>query len=263
MKKLTAIVLFAGAVAFYTGCGDSATEIQGTLPVVTGIAIDTIATTGDTIFVTWNAMDTTLVEGYFLWERIGLDGAWSLAAVCDGNAGSYIASQSAYYTVMAFNGSNTSQDIGLAVNTKTEGLREIRQLFSMKPVGFRVDLSGDSLIAGDPSSMEFAQQFVVAIDFLSGERYIYPGNAKPEIWPGGARTRISSTGGLVAPAPDDSIGWRDSIAYGGSFFLKLDNGYYCLLDGTHTFPDTTLMTDTLVIDGQVQPIMGVRVFNEQ
>jgi len=249
-------------IAFFAGCGDSATEIKGTLPVVTGVTIDTLASKGDTIAITWTALDSTLVDGYFLWTRPFIEGAWSLAAVCDHNAGFHVANGSGYYSVMAFQGIDNSSDISLSVNTKTEGISQIRELFALKPVGFRLDMEGDSLIAGNPASLEFSQQFIVAMDWL-GERYIFPGNANPDLWPGGAKTRISSIGGLVAPAPDDTLLWRDSISYGGDFFLALDNGHYCMLKGTSTFPDTASMTDTLVLSGQIQPIMGVRVFNEQ
>lgn len=262
MKKLITAV-FLGVVAVFSGCGDSATEIRGTLPVVTGITIDTIASTGDTIFVTWTALDSTSIDGYFLWTRLNLEGPWSLAAVCDENAGSHIANSSAFYSVMAFKGNDTSSELSLSVNTKTESISEIRELFALKPIGFRVDLEGDSLIPGDPASMEFSQHFVVALDWTGLQRCIFPGTAYPDLWPGGARTRISSIGGFVAPAPNDTINWKDSISYGGDFFLALDDGFYCMLKGTHTLPDTSSLTDTLVIRGQVQPIMGVRVFNEQ
>ncbi len=261
MKILIAISLLS-VFALFSGCGDSATEIRGTLPVVTGITLDALASKGDTIVITWTALDTTLVEGYFLWTRSVIDGPWSLAALCNDNAGSHIAIESAFYSVMAFNGIDNSSDVSLSVNTKTESLSEIRELFAMKPVGFRIDLAGDSLIAGDPASEGFPQDFIIAINWI-GERYIFPGNAYPEMWPGGARTKVSSVGGLVAPSPDDSINWRDSISYGGDFFLALDEGYYCMLKGTHTFPDTASLTDTLVLRGQIQPIMGIRVFNEQ
>ncbi len=260
MKKLIATGLLV-VIAVFSACGDSATEIEGTLPVVTGISIDSIASRGDTIVVTWTALDTTLVDGYFLWTRPLVEGTWSLAAVCNENAGSHIAYKSAFYTVMAFKGIDSSSDIGLSVNTKTQSVSEIRQLFELRPVGFRVDMEGDSLIAGDPASVDFAQQFVVAIN-LAGERQIFPGNSRPFVWPSGARTRISSMGGFVAPAPEDSVNWRDSISYGGNFFLALDSGHYCMLKGTSTIPDTTTMTDTLVVKGQIQPLMGIRVFNE-
>ncbi|MCK5132570.1 MAG: hypothetical protein KAR40_10525 [Candidatus Sabulitectum sp.] len=260
--KILIVISLLSVIAVFSGCGDSATEIRGTLPVVTGIEVDTLASKGDTIVVTWTAMDTTLVEGYFLWSRNTLEGPWSLAATCDENAGKHIASRSAFYTVMAYSGNDTSSEIGLSDNTKTEGISEIREFFSLKPIGFRVDLEGDSLIAGDPGSTEFAQHFVVAINF-TGERFIFPGSAHSELWPGGARTKISTIGGLVAPSPDDQFSWKDSISYGGDFFLSLDDGYYLMLKGTHTLPDPLTLTDTLVIRGQVQPIKGVRVFSEQ
>jgi len=261
MKKVMSILLLITGFIVFTGCGDSATEIVGTLAVVQDIAIDTLASRGDTIVITWTAMDTTLVDGYYLWTRQYIDGAWTLAAICDENAGSHIANKSAFYSVMAFKGTNSSSAPGISTNTKTESLEDIRQMFQLQPVGFIVDLEGDSLISGDPVSPVFAQQFVVAMD-LTGGRYIYPGTAHSDIWPGGAGTKVSSRGGFVAPSPDDSINWRDSISYGGNFFLSLDNNYYCMIRGTNTLPDTVSMSDTLVLRTQVQPIRGVRVFNE-
>lgn len=261
MKRITVAAAIMFILALGAACGDSATAVTGTLPVVTGITVDTLASRGDTIVVMWTPLDSTLVEGYFLWTRPGIEGPWSLAATSSGNAASHIAGQAAYYTVMAYNGDDTSSETGLTDNTKTEGLQEIRQVFSGKPVGFRVDIEGDSLIYGDPADQMFNQQFVVAMTFTL-ERFIFPGTARPEQWPGGARTRISDSGGLVAPAPDDTVRWDDSVLYGGNFFLAMGDNHYCLLDGSQTLPDTASMTDTLVIDGQIQPIIGVRVFNQ-
>jgi len=260
MKALVAVGLLV-AVSVFTGCGDSATEIRGTLPVVTGITVDTLASHGDTIVVTWTAMDTTAVDGYFLWKRQGTEGTWSLVATCTNNAGVHVASRSVFYTVMAFKGDNTSSELGLSANTKTVQLAETRELFDLKPVGFRVDVAGDSLIAGNPALLEFSQQFVVAVN-KNGVRYIYPGTVNPEQWPGGARTRIARGTGFVAPAPDDSVLWKDSVSYDDDFFLAMGDGHYCLLSGTHTLPDTVALTDTLVLRGQIQPVTGVRVFNE-
>lgn len=260
--KIITVAAIAFMLAVAAGCADSATEVTGTLPVVSGIMVDTLASRGDTIVVSWTPLDSTLVEGYFLWTRPGIEGPWTLATTSSTSPAVHIANQSAYYTVMAYNGDDTSSEIGLSDNTKTEGLQETRQVFSGRPVGFRIDTLGDSLVSGDPSSPEFNQQFVVAISFTL-ERFIYPGNARPEQWPGGARTKISDIGGLVAPAPDDTVRWDDSILYGGNFFLALDNQYYCLLEGSQTLPDTSGLADTLVIDGQIQPIRGVRVFNQQ
>ncbi|MCD6588499.1 MAG: hypothetical protein J7K88_08105 [Candidatus Fermentibacteraceae bacterium] len=260
MKAIVAVGLLV-TVSVFIGCGDSATEINGTLPVVTGITVDTLASHGDTIVVTWTAMDTTLVDGYFLWTRREVEGPWTLAALCKNNAGVHIASRSVFYTVMAFKGDDTSSGVGLSANTKTVQVSEIRELFNLRPVGFRVDVTGDSIIAGNPASPEFAQQFVVAVN-VNGVRYIYPGTVNPEQWPGGARTRIARGTGFIAPSPDDSILWKDSVSYGDDFFLAVGDGHYCLLTGTHTFPDTAAFTDTLVLKGQIQPIVNVRVFNE-
>ncbi len=260
MKKLIAISLL-GVIAVFSGCGDSATEITGTLPIVTGISIDTLTTTGDTVVVTWTALDTTLVDGYFLWTRPTIEGNWTLAMATDRNVGVHIANKSAFYGVMAFSGSDNSADMSMTVNTKTQILSEIREEFTLRPIGFRVDVDGDSLIAGDPTSPEFAQHFIVAVNWI-GERYIFRGTAHPELWPGGSRTLISTSYGFLAPAPDDTVSWSDSISFGDDFFIRLDNNYYGMLKGTHTLPDTASMTDTLVIRGQIQPIMGLRLFSD-
>ncbi len=260
MKILIAISLLA-VIAVFSGCGDSATEITGTLPIVTGVTIDTLTSRGDTVVVTWTALDTTLVDGYFVWTRPNIEGNWSLAVTTESNVGVHIANQSGFYGVMAFAGIDNSADMSITVNTKTDILSEIRQEYALRPVGFRIDVEGDSLIAGDPTSLEFQQQFVVAPNWI-GERYIFRGDAHPELWPSGSRTRISSIGGYVAPAPNDTVSWADSILFGGDFFIRLDNNYYCMLKGSHTFPDTASMTDTLVFKGQIQPLMGLRVFSE-
>lgn len=261
MKKLVASLIMMSFITLYSSCGDSATEISGTLPVVTGITVDSVASIGDTIVVTWTALTGTQVEGYFLWTRTEFEDPWILAEIVDQNIGTHIADRSAYYTVMAFYGDNTSSDTGLPDNTRAELLTEIRQYLTMRAVGFRIDLEGDSLIPGNPYSPDFQQQFTVAFDPLSGNKYIYPGTANPLIWPGGTDTMVSSSGGFVAPAPNDSTQWQDSISYGGNFFLALDNGYYCMLTGLAIHPDTLAMVDTLIIDGQLQMLKSVRVFN--
>lgn len=261
MKVFVTSIIMLVFITLYSNCADSATEISGTLPIVTGITVDSVASSGDTIVVTWTALTGTQIEGYYLWTRTGFEGLWILAEIVDENVGTHIADRSAYYTVMAYNGDDTSSDTGLSDNTRARSLSEIRQYLATRPVGFRIDLEGDSLITGDPFSPNFQQQFTVTFDPLSENKYIYPGTAYPELWPGGAETMVSSSGGFVAPAPDDSTQWQDSISYGGNFFLALENGYYCKLTGLAIHPDTLAMVDTLIIDGQVQPIRGVRVFN--
>ncbi len=262
MRIWVASIIMLVFITLYSACGDSATEITGTLPVVTGITVDSIASEGDTIVVTWTALTGTQIEGYLLWTRVKPGNPWMLLDVVDQNIATHIADRSAYYTVMAFNGDNTSSDTGLSDNTRTKILSEIKQYFSTISVGFRIDLEGDSLISGDPVSPDFHQQFTVAVDTLGGDRYIYAGNANPRLWPGGEETSVSISSGFVAPPPNDSTLWRDSIFCGGDFFLALDNGYYCKLSASNTDPDTLTMADTLIIDGELQPLRNIRVFDQ-
>lgn len=259
MKKMIAVGIL-GLVAAFAGCKDSATEITGTLPIVTGVAIDSVSV-GDTIVITWTAMDTTIVDGYYLWTRNLLEGPWTLVDTYENNAGAHIAKRSAFYTVMAYKDDDKSKDNSLSVNTKTENLSEIREVFSFAPVGFRIDVEGDSLMAGDPADSLFAQHFTIAADSL-GNRFVFPGSAYSDVWPGGVATRISSIEGYIAPAPNDTTSWMDIVSYDDNFFIALDSGHYCRLQGTSTLPDTLTLSDTLVISGQIQPLMGVRVFNE-
>ncbi len=262
MRKWVASTIMLVLITLYSACGDSATEITGTLPIVAGITVDSIASKGDTIVVTWTALTDTQIEGYFLWTRIKPGNPWILLEVVDQNIATHIADRSAYYTVMAFNGDNISSDTGLSANTRTDELSEIRQYFSARSVGFRIDLEGDSLISGNPSSPDFQQQFTVALDTPGGDRYIYSGTANPQLWPGGAKTSVSLSSGFVAPAPNDSTLWRDSIYFDGNFFLALDSGYYCKLNASNTDPDTLTMADTLIINGELQPIRNIRLFNQ-
>ncbi|PIE51337.1 hypothetical protein CSA37_12365 [Candidatus Fermentibacteria bacterium] len=260
MRRLTVLAMATAAfILALSGCGDSATEITGTLPVVTGITVDTLASKGDTITVTWTGLDSTQVDGYMLWIRKGIEGPWTLAATSTTNATAHIAHYAGYYTVTAYKGDNISADTGLPANCKTESITESRMEFTGRPVGYRLDMEGDSLIAGDPADKNFMQDFVVAIT-PAMERFIYSGNAHPEHWPGGANTRVSVSSHMVAPDPE-SPEWLDSITYGGGFYLALESKYYSHLEGFHTIPDTLTLSDSLVIDGEYQPVRGVRVFN--
>ena len=262
MKLLVIFITMLVFTLMLFACGDSATEITGTLPVVTGIEIDSSASKGDTIVVTWTELTETQIDGYLLWTRINPGNPWILLQTVANNSAVHIADRSAYYTVMAFYGDDTSSDTGLSANTRTDELSEIRHYSSGEAVGFRIDTDGDSLISGDPGSPGFQQQFTVAVDSLGENRYIYPGTAHPLLWPGGVETFVSPIEGFVAPAPDDSTYWQDSISYNGSFFLALDSGYYCMLDASDASPETFIVADTLVVDGELQPIMNVRVFNQ-
>jgi hypothetical protein len=262
MKIQSASIILLAFITMYSACGDSATEITGTLPIVDGITVDSIVSTGDTIVVNWAPLTTVQIEGYLFWSRVKPGEPWTLIDVVYQNTATHIADRSAYYTVMAFNGDDTSSDTGLSDNTRTDEVSQIRQYIFRDPVGFRVDTEGDSLISGDPALQEFHQQFTVALDTLSGDRYIYPGSSHPLLWPGGMDTGVSLCAGFVAPVPGDSIQWRDSIRYGANFFLALDNGFYCKLNGSYTDPDTLTGADTLLITGEIQPIRGVRIFNQ-
>ncbi len=260
MRFLMASVLVF--FALFLSCGDSATEITGTLPIVTGITVDSISSKGDTVVVTWNKLTGTRIEGYLVWFKVKFDDPWMLLDTVNDTLVTHIADRSAFYNVMGYYGSDTSSDIGLSDNTRAENLPGVKQPDSVRPMGFRIDIEGDSIVYGNPSSPEFHQQFTIILDELSEERFIFPGTAHPELWPGGAKTMISSIGGFVAPALDDSTSWQDSILYGGNFFLALENGHYCRLDGIVISPDTSAWSDTLVIDGQLQPMTNVRVFNQ-
>jgi len=260
MRSLIASILVFAALML--SCGDSATEITGTLPVVTGITVDSVSSKGDTIVVIWNELTGTQIEGYFVWFKVRIEDPWMLLNTVNDAVAIHIADRSAFYTVMGYDGTNTSSDIGLSDNTRAENLSEMKQPASVRPMGFRIDTEGDSIVSGDPSSPDFHQQFTIKFDELSGERFIFPGASHPELWPGGVKTMVSSIGGFVAPALDDSISWQDSIFYGGDFFLALENGYFCRLDGLITVPDTSSLSDTLVISGQLQPMTNVRVFNQ-
>ena len=261
MRAFAASLVILVSFILLSSCGDSATEITGTLPVVTGIAIDSIASRGDTIVVTWDEL-TTEIEGYLVWFRSIPTDPWMLVDAVIGNAAVHIADRSAYYTVMAYYGDDTSMDIGLSDNTMTDELAEYAQPSGDKPRGFRIDIEADSIIAGDPADPDFHQQFTVAFSGPSLNKFLYPGTAHQEIWPGGVRTTVSSAGGFVAPAPGDSILWQDSIPFDGDFFLALETGHYCKLDGLLIFADTLGSSDTMKLDGQIQPLMNVRVFRQ-
>lgn len=262
MRVLSASLLISVSIILFSGCGDSSMEITGTLPVVTGITVDSMASRGDTIVVTWDSLPGTQIDGYLFWYRIHQDEPWMLVESVVGTTGVHIATRSAYYTVMAYYGDDTSMNTGISDNTMPEELAPYSWPIGGKARGFRVDIEGDSLISGDPYDANFHQQFIVSFAGLGLNRFIFPGNAKPEMWPGGTRTTISACGGFVAPAPGDTVLWQDSIPLDSDFFLGLETGYYCKLDGGLIPADTLGSSDTLQFDGGYQPLLGVRVFEQ-
>lgn len=256
MRLLALFATFTMGVALSAGCGDSATEIAGTLPVVTGIRVDSLASHGDTIAVTWDAVGTVQVEGYHLWSRISVGEPWSLQGTVSQNFAEHIADRAMYYTVSAFQGWDTSSMTGIPDNSRADLVAEKELQFDGTPVGFRVDVQNDSLVTGDPASPGFSQQFTVAGDIAGEQLYIYPGTARPMTWPSGARTAISSIGGFVAPSPGDTSLWQDSIPLGLTFFLALDEGHFCRLNSHWD------SQGTILVHGQLQPMTGVRIFNQ-
>ncbi|OPL17661.1 MAG: hypothetical protein AVO35_09555 [Candidatus Aegiribacteria sp. MLS_C] len=256
MRLMALLATTTIAVILPAGCGDSATETAGTLPVVTGIRVDSLTSHGDTIAVTWDAVGTVQVEGYYLWSRISAGEPWSLQGTVEQNFAEHIADRTMYYTVSAFQGWDTSSMTGIPDNSRADAVAEKELPFDGNPVGFRVDVQNDSLVTGDPASPGFSQQFTVARDTGGEQLYIYPGSARPMTWPSGARTAISSMGGFVAPSPGDTALWQDSIPLGTTFFVALDDGHYCRLSSQSS------SMETIRIDGQLQPMSGVRVFNQ-
>ena len=70
MRKITLLVLALGVVLM-TGCeGDDPVGPGGTLPDVTGFAVDAAASTGQTVVLNWTVVQTKgsdAIDGYKLW----------------------------------------------------------------------------------------------------------------------------------------------------------------------------------------------------
>jgi hypothetical protein len=254
--KTTIILSVLAAILIALGCNEDPSGPTGTLPVVQNLAVLEDSCEGQTVFLTWEAVDVADLDGYEIWYRSTDVATWGIAFTTADTCGIQVATQTGFYRALARKGLDTSSDYSNEVNTLANRIWSEYALRTDGPTGLVFGENG--AVTGDAADSSFAQ------DIYVGEAnnliYVYSGNHDPENYPGGADTklapRILATN--VAPEPSSSD-WVDSVQVSDwdHIFVMLDDGYYVEFQVADTVYTTGFDTDAY----EYQTIRGLRLFN--
>jgi len=115
MRKISLVTMLLGVVLLAGCTGDDPSGPGGTLPDVTGFAINETASGGTTVVLQWNAVTTDgtdAIDGYKIYFRADESGTWTeVGDVPDGTLTySHAASSAGYYGILAYEGEDTSEN---------------------------------------------------------------------------------------------------------------------------------------------------------
>lgn len=114
MKKLLVSALVLGMIVMSGCAGDDPTDPQGNLPTVQDLAIGT-ASAGNSIVLTWSTVQD--VDGYRVYFRETAAGTWGEVGDVTTTTFPHTATVAGYYSVLAYKGSDTSENYANPINT--------------------------------------------------------------------------------------------------------------------------------------------------
>jgi len=114
VKKLLVSALVLGMIVMSGCAGDDPEGPEGDLPIVQDLAIGA-ASAGNSIVLTWSAVEG--VDGYRVYFRETTGGSWAEVGDVATTTYTHTAMAAGYYTVMAYEGENTSEGYATEVNT--------------------------------------------------------------------------------------------------------------------------------------------------
>lgn len=114
MKKLLVSALVLGMIVMSGCAGDDPADPQGNLPTVQNLVIGA-ASAGRSIVLTWSAVES--VDGYRVYFRETAGGTWTEVGDVATTTFTHTAAVAGYYTVLAYKGSDTSENYATEVNT--------------------------------------------------------------------------------------------------------------------------------------------------
>lgn len=251
MKRYLMIALAGGILL--AGCGEPSSP-SGTLPVVQNVTVLDAACKGDTIVLSWDALDVA-VDGYHVYFS-PLEVTWTEFVTAD-TTFTHIAGSTGFYYVKASDGLNYSSGNSNRVDTRCTYVLGDFELRFDTDANDGIIFGENAATMGDASSASFAQDiYVGTADSLI---YLYSGDYDPTGHPGGNHTMmvLKGTHGNKAPEPG-SADWLDMVQVTGVnwVFLMLEDGHY-----------VELVIDSVYTSGadisvyEYQPIEGVRLFN--
>jgi hypothetical protein len=256
--KTIAVLSVLAAFAIALSCSDDPTSPTGTLPIVQNLVIIEDSCGGQTVFLSWDAVDVEDLDGYEVWYATTDPGDWGIAFNVNApdTFGVHVPTQTGHYTVVARKGMDTSSDYSNEVNTLAIRNYDTYQLRTDGNTGL---IFGETAAStGDATSPDYHQDIYVAeADSLI---YVYAGNHDPATYPGGASTLLApnTNGTNVAPEPG-STDWVDSVQVSNwdNIFVMLDSGYYVEFQVADTVYTTGFNIDAY----EYQAIHTLRLFN--
>lgn len=114
MKKLLVSALVLGMIVMSGCAGDDPEGPEGNLPTVQDLALGA-ASAGNSIVLVWSAVED--VDGYRVYFRETTGGTWVEAGDVTTTTFTHTASAAGYYTVLAYEGGDTSENYATEVNT--------------------------------------------------------------------------------------------------------------------------------------------------
>lgn len=244
-----------------SGCtSQSPVDPDGTLPIVTGLALRTDACKGDTLVFTWDSLSVP-VDEYALWYSDNPLFVWMKAGDFPGLTGTHVADRCYTYSVWAESGNQHSAALSARVLVATTPLGTATAPSEKGIAGFSV--SPDTIVGGDAANPEFPQDFYLRRDMMG--YIICGGHTNPRECPGGRWAQLAPAleDAFKAPEPD-SMNWSDTLSLFTSprFFIRLENGNY----GRFTVmvyenPDTLVQGEIAEVNFDYQPIPRVRLFD--
>ncbi len=247
------IAIAATALILFAACEPSGPT--GTLPVVQNLTVVTGSCHGDTVVLSWDALDVT-VDCYHIYFCTAAGWISYDEFVTEETTYSHVASSTGFYRVSASEGANYSSGYSNQVHTTTNRISGPFRLYLDGDNGFI--LGQGSGTEGDATSDSFAQHVYIAED--GGHIYMYNGAFDGGTYPNGEETPLCLQGtyGNAAPEPS-SDDWVDSVLVEGSFtflFAKLENGHYA-----HMSIDTVYTDGIRISMYEYQTIEGLRLFD--
>jgi hypothetical protein len=255
--RIRALVAFL-VLAILAGCdAQSPMNPDGTLPVVTGLALREDACKGDTLFFTWDSVGVE-IDDFGLWFSDNPLFVWFKAGDFRGTTGEHVADRCHTYAVWAQreDGSHSmslSSRVMLATNWLGQAVAPAEDFVP----GF--SLSVDTILAGDATNPEFAQDFFLSRDLMG--YMIYGGDTDPRRCPGGRQAMLAPALGdaFKAPHPESPL-WTDTLSLLSAprFFIRLEDGHYGRFTAmVYTNPESLLVAE---VNCSLQPLRNVRLF---
>ncbi|MBD3370425.1 hypothetical protein GF402_08710 [Candidatus Fermentibacteria bacterium] len=242
-------------------CGTNPSTPEGTLPKVEGLTVVDSLCGGNTVFLSWNSVDS--VVGYRIYyDETGGGIVWNEIESVTDTFTTHEAERSYYYTVLAFTGDDTSEDYADRVHTRPNGCGTYT-LWDNHAGPDSVNaliLGEESGITGRADDSTFMQNvYLYDADWTGSPVGLFSGDAG--VWGNGVATPlVRSSSAYLAP----ETGYDDSlyVIQGDYVYGMTPDSHYVKMWISEVEADTTISDSTYYakIYYQYQPIEGLRLF---